>query len=334
VDLYPETPLSDRACLYLADATMKAGLYQEATGLYRKGYNMGLSIESQVQSALGAGRCLYETKEYEEAAKWLSRYTTLVRDQSRPEFSAACLLLGKTYLALHKPQQAQPALNLAIKGELSHQQHVETIAVLVKTYLEQGHCLDALNTLEATAGWQLSQQEAVELALLRARTLRAVGLADKAATLLEEKSQYLSSPELHAQVVFELAQCHIEKGDLESARKTLGEAFAAVEPGPLADQIGRELASVCLRLGQTEQAVSVCSQLLERFGVPNPESRAAGLPANTKPTGAGPERSSAASERQSILALLADAYRKQGKYNQAVAAMLDRYEVPELIKGN
>ena len=333
MDLYPETPLSDRACLYLADATMKAGLYQEATGLYHKVYNMGLSLETQVRSALGAGRCLYETKEYEEAAKWLSRYTTLVRDQSRPEFSAACLLLGKTYLALHKPQQAQPALNLAIKGELSHQQHVETIAVLVKAYLEQGLCLEALNTLEATAGWQLSQQEAVELALLRARTFRAVGLADKAAALLEEKSQYLSSPELHAQVALELAQCHIEEGDFESARKTLGEAFTAVEPGPLADQIGRELARVCLRMGQTAQAISVCSQLLERLGVANTESRAGGLPANAKPDAAGPERGTA-SARQSILALLADAYRKEGKYSQAVAVMLDRYEVPELKKGN
>jgi tetratricopeptide (TPR) repeat protein len=300
VELYPETELSDRACLYLADATMKAGLYEEATGLYRKVYNLGLSVESQAQSALGAGRCLYETKEYEEAAKWLSRYTTLARDQSRPEFSAACLLLGKTYLALHKPQQAQAALNLAIKGELSHQQHVETIAVLVRTYIEQGLYLEALNTLEGASGWQLSQQEAIELVLLRAQAFRAIGLADKAATLLAEKSQYLPSPELRAKVAFELAKCHLENGDLEAARKTLGEAFAAVEPGPLADQIGRELAGVCLRLGQTAQAISVCSQLLERAAAP---------------------------ERQSILALQASAYRRQGKYNQAVAAMLDRYEV-------
>jgi tetratricopeptide (TPR) repeat protein len=307
VELYPETELSDRACLYLADATMKAGLYEEATGLYRKVYNLGLSAASQAQSALGAGRCLYETKEYEEAAKWLSRYTTLARDQSRPEFSTACLLLGKTYLALHKPQQAQAALNLAIKGELSHQQHVETIAVLVKTYIEQGLYLEALNTLEGASGWQLSQQEAIELVLLRAQAFRAIGLADKAAALLAEKSQYLPSPELRAKVAFELAKCHMENGDLEAARKTLGEAFAAVEPGPLADQIGRELAGVCLRLGQTAQAISVCSQLLERAAAP---------------------------ERQSILTLLASAYRKQGKYNQAVAAVLDRYEAPELIKDN
>ena len=299
VELYSETALSDRACLYLADATRKAGLYGEATGLYRKVYNLGLSVESQTESALGAGRCLYETQEYEEAAKWLNRYVTLAQDQSRPGFSAACLLLGKTCLALHKPQQAQAALNLAIKGELSHPQHMETIAVLVRTYLEQGLFLEALSTLEGTGGWQLSQQEAIELVLLRAQTLRSIGLADKAISLLEGKGQYLPSPELQAKVSLELTRCYVEGGHLESARKTLGQAFAAVEPGPLAGQIGRELAGVCLRLGQTAQAVSVCSQLLER---------------------------ASASERQPILALLADAYRRQGRYNQAVAAMLDRYE--------
>jgi len=307
VELYPESDLAGRACLSLADATMKAGLYQEASGLYRKVYNLGSSAESQTESALGAGRCLYEIKEYEEAAKWLSRYVTLARDQSRPGFSTACLLLGKAYLALHQPRQAQAALNLAIKGELSHQQHVETVAVLVRTYIEQGLFLEALSTLEGTGGWQLSLQEAVELMLLRAQAFRSIGLADKGIALLEEKSQYLPSPELQVKVSLELAKCHTESGNLESARKTLGQAFATVEPGPLAYQIGRELVGVCLRLGQTAQAVSVCSQLLER---------------------------APASERQAIQALLADAYRKQGQYDQAVAAMLDGYEAPGLIKDN
>ncbi len=307
VGLYPETELSDRACLYLADATMKAGLYEEAGGLYRKVYNLGLSVESQTASALGAGRCLYETRQYEEAAKWLTRYTTLAQDQSRPGFSAACLLLGKTCLALHKPQQAQAALNLAIKGELSRQQHVETVAELVKTYLEQGLFLEALNTLEGTGGWQLSQQEMVELVLLRVQTLRSIGLADKAINLLEEKGQYLASPELQGRIALELAQCYAGRGDLEGARKALAQVFTTVEPGPLAGQIGRELAGVCLRLGQTGQAVSICSQLLER---------------------------APASERQPTLDLLASIYRKQGRYDQAVAVLLDRDGGPELTKDN
>jgi len=42
----------------------------------------------------------------------------------------------------------------------------------------------------------------------------------------------------------------------------------------------------------------------------------------------------AATERQSILTLMADAYRRQGKYDHAVAALLDGYEGSELIKDN
>jgi tetratricopeptide (TPR) repeat protein len=300
IELYPETELSDRACLHLADATMKAGLYEEASGWYRKVYNLGLSAAAQTESAWGAGRCLYETGRYAEAAEWLNRYTAFVRDRHRPPFAAACLLLGQAYLALHQPSQAQAALRLALRGELSRQQHVQTITVLVKTYLEQGLFLEALGVLENAGGWQLSQQEAVELALLRAQALRSIGLAEKAIGLLQEKSQYLPNPELQAKVALELARCQIAGDHPESARQTLGPVFEMVEPGPLADQIGRELALVCLHLGQTEQAVSVCSLLQER---------------------------AAASERPALLALLADAYRRQGKLDQAMAATLNQYEV-------
>jgi tetratricopeptide (TPR) repeat protein len=300
VELYPETELADRACLHLADATMKAGLYDEAGGWYRKVYNLGLSVAAQTESAWGAGRCFYETGRYEEAAEWLNRYLALARDRSRPPFSAACLLLGQACLALHQPSQAQAALRLALRGELSHQQHVQTITVLVKTYLEQGLFLEALGVLENTGGWQLSQPEAVELALLRAQALRSIGLAEKAIGLLQEKSQYLPNPELQAKVTLELARCQIAGDNLEAARKALGPVFETVAPGPLAEQIGRELALVCLRLGQTAQAVEVCSLLLER---------------------------TAASERPALLGLLADAYRKQGKLDQAMTATLNQYEV-------
>lgn len=308
VEVYPESDLADTACLHLADATMKAGLFEEAAGLYRKVYNLGLSAESQAASALGAGRCSAETGNHEETARWLNRYVTLARDQSRPEFHAACLLLGKAYLALHKPQQAHVALNLALKGDLSRQQYVETVAVLVRAYIEQGLLLEALQTIEGTAGWQLSQQENIELLLLRVQVLRSIGLVNKAVALLQEKGQFLPSPELKGTVAMELAACYIDNDDVESARKTLSDAFAMVGPGPLAQQIGRELVRTCLRLGQTSQAVSVCSQLLEH---------------------------ASAVEKPPVLNLLAEAYRKQGQYDRAMAAMLNRYDEatdPNLVR--
>jgi tetratricopeptide (TPR) repeat protein len=298
VELYPESPLADRACLSLAEATMKAGLYEEATGLYHKVYNLGLSVESQMQAALGAGRCFFETKNYEEAANWLNRYVTLERDQNRPEFCGACLVLGKTYLALHKPQQAHAALKLALQGELSRQQHVETIVALAQTCMEQGLLLDALQILEETAGWQLSQQETVELLLLRAQVLRSIGLTEKAIALLAGKSPYLPSPVLKGKVALELARCQAEAGHLESARRILSEAFTMVEASPLAQQIGCELAGTSLLLGQPAQAVALCSQLLEH---------------------ASP------GTRERILDLLARAYRAQGQYERAVAVLLDQY---------
>jgi len=299
VEVYPETDLADTACLYLADATMKAGMFEEAGGLYQKVYNQGLSVESQITSSLGVGRCAYEVGDYERTAQWLNRYVSLVRDQNQPEFYAACLMLGKSYLALHKPQQAHVSLRLALKGDLSRQQYVETVGVLVRAYIEQGHLLDALQTLEGTNGWQLSQQESIELLLLRAQVLRSMGLTDKAASLLQEKGQFLPNPDLKGRVALELAACWNTNGDIESARKTLSDAFAMSEPGPQAQQIGRELARACLRLGQVGQAISVCSQLLER-----------GTTADKPP----------------VLELLAEAYRKQGQYDRAMAAMLNQYD--------
>ena len=296
VELYPDTESADRASLHLADATMKAGMYIEATGLYRKVYNLGLSRDSQTESALGAGRCFYETRQYEDAAKWLNRYVTLADDHNRREYHVACLLLGKTYLALEKPRQAHAALKLAMKGDLSRQQYVETVATLVRTYVQQGLFLEALNILEGTHAWQLSQQEMIELLVLRARILRSIGLLEKAIAILGEKAQFLPSPELKGKVALELTECYYDQREFEKAREVLSETFALVEPGPLAQQIGRKLAAVCLRVGQPAQAVSVCSQLLEY--------------------------TTDDIERRKIRALLASAYREQEEYDLAVSALL------------
>jgi len=76
----------------------------------------------------------------------------------------------------------------------------------------------------------------------------------------------------------------------------LSETFALVEPGPLAQQIGCELARICLQVGQPSQAVSVCTQLLDH---------------------------AAGADRKEIQTLLAEAYREQKDYGRAVSALLD-----------
>lgn len=298
VELYPDAESSEQACLDLADVTTKAGLYEEAAGLYRKVFNLGLSLESQVQAALGAGRCSYEVQDWEAAVEWLNRFVSLARDQKRPEFHGACVLLGKAYLALDNPQQAQAALNLALQGELSGQQLAETCSTLAKCYTQQGLFIEALNLLEGTQAWQLSQQETVELLLLRARALRSIGLVEKAISALKEKSSILPSPELKGAVAMELAECHAAEGDLAQAVKVLGEAFSLVAPGDLAQRIGGRLAELCLQADQPEQAISVCSQLLS---------------------------SASGEQAEHLLRLQAEAYRRRGEYGRAVAVLLSRH---------
>lgn len=301
VELYPDAEPSEQAGLDLADVTMKAGLIQEAAGLYRKVFNLGLSLNSQTAAALGAGQCLYEVKDFEGAAQWLNRYVSLARDQKRPEFHSACLMLGKACLALKNPQQAQAAMNLALQGQLSQEQLVDAFASLADINIQQGRFLDAISLLEDTQKWQLSQQESVDLLLLRAKALRSIGLADKAISPLEDKSSFLPEPKLRGVVALELAECHVANGDIEQAVKTLSEASSLVEPGELAQQIGARLAELCLLANQPERTISVCSQLLA---------------------------SAPAAQQEHLLKLQAEAYRQQKDYNRAVAALLSRNNVP------
>jgi tetratricopeptide (TPR) repeat protein len=296
VEQYPGNDLADKACLYLADATMRAELWDEAARLYRKVYNLGLSTTSQAISALGAGKCCYQKKDYNAANEWLTRYLGIAADSQSLDVYSAYVLLGKTKLALGAPDEACEAFQQALKGPLPRQQYIQTISSLVEARIEQGRFVEALNMLENTHTWPFSQNESVEILLLRARGLRSMGLLDKAVSVLSDMAQYLPDPQLKAKLSFELVKCYIGNGDLELARKTLSDILVYVEPGHLANDVRYELAKVCLRLGQTSQSISICRQLL----ISNLEQHT----------------------RRNVLDLMTQAYAQQKDYDKAVLTLL------------
>jgi len=299
VEQYPDTDISSRACLYLADATMKAGLKTEAARLYRKVYNLGLSLEAQTASALGAGRCFYEEKDYENAATWLTRYFSLATDHANRDSYSAYFLLGKTNLALGNLQQACEAFQHSLAGQLSSQEYVETVSALVEAQMQQERFVEALDVLENVHSWRFSQREFTEILLLKSKIFRAMGLADNAIAALGDRAEYISDSQLKAEVSFELTKCHIAKGNLELARSSLTEILVLVAPGPLAHKITLELADVCLKLGQNSQAISICSRLLDS----DPSSQI----------------------KQKALSILAAAYNRQKNYDRAALALLGRW---------
>jgi len=302
VEQYPDTEFYGQACLNLADATRNAGVLIEAERLYRKVYNLGLSLESQTASALGAGRCSYQAKDYETAAKWLTQYLNLAEERTDADFYFAYSLLGRTNLALGKLQQASLAFQFALSGPaggLTRERYVQTVSALVETQIQLEHFVEALALLEGVHPWQFSKEESIGILLLKGRVLRFIGLPDEAITALGDIAEYLPDSQLKTKVSFELVNCYIAKGDLEFAQKKLTEILINAAPGPLAHEITLELAEVCLKLGQNSQTVSVCLQLLD----------------------------SAASARikQKALKVLAAAYKRQKKFDDAALALFGQW---------
>ena len=127
-----------------------------------------------------------------------------------------------------------------------------------------------------------------------------MGLVDEAIAALGDRAQYTLDPQIKAEISFELAKCYIVQGDLELAHRDLAEIIMLVEPGPLAHEIALELADVCLKLGRSSQAISICSQLLDL-----------GPPTKIK---------------QKALNILAAAYSRQKNYDKAAQALLGKWD--------
>ena len=300
IEQYPDVEIYGQAYLRLADATMEAGLHAEAARLYKRVYNFALSTESKTASAMGAGKCLFETKAYEEAAKWLSRYLDLAKSKKNINLYSAYFLLGQSNLALGRYQPACDAFEYALEEQSSREQYIEAITSLVKGHIEQEHFVEALDTLESVRTVALSKEQSVEMLLLKCRILRMLGLLETAIVSLRDRAEYISDLQMNAKISFELAQCYIAEGNLERARSGLSEILLKVKPGPLAQQVAMELARVCLKLERGAQAVSVCLQLLES--------------------------DISVQEKQQILKILAAAYNLQKNYDKATLALSGQWK--------
>ncbi|HUS71962.1 MAG TPA: tetratricopeptide repeat protein [Sedimentisphaerales bacterium] len=302
VEQYPDSELSVQACLYLADATMKAGLLNEAQRLYSKVYHLGLSIESQADSAFGAAGCFYEEKDYESAAQWLTRHIKLAGESASRNLYRAYFLLGKSYLALTKTQQACEAFQYALSGpagQLTGEEYVEAVSALVEAQIQQEQFIEALALLENIPSRRFSSKDSIEILLLKSKVLRTMGLVEEAMVVIGDKAQYVRDPQVKAGISFELAKCSIAEGNLGLARGDLAQILVIVEPGPLAREIALELADVCLKLGQSSQTVSICSQLLDL----------------------GPSEQI----KQKALNILAEAYNQQKNYDRSALALLGQW---------
>jgi len=300
IDLHADSEIAGKACLYLADATMQAQIYDEAAELYSKVYNIGLTTQLQAKAALGAGRCFFEKKDYKSAVKWLLRCTNRIKDPTNNQLYSAYLLLGRANFALENYHQACDAFQYALQGPLSKEDYTQTALAIAKGYMKQTDFIKALSILENMHSAVFSQKESLGILLLKSRIYREIGLVDKAVLLLTEKAEYITDSQLKAQISLELTDCYIAHEDWQLAYKNLVQILVFVEPGPLAHQVACKLAEICLQTGKNSRAISVCLQLLEL----RPSEQM----------------------RLKTLNLLAKAYSRQKNYDKAALALLGHWK--------
>jgi tetratricopeptide (TPR) repeat protein len=319
IEQYPETELIDQAHIDLAETTMKAGLYDEACALYKKAHNLGFSDESKTIAAFGAGQCYYQMKDYKSAVEWLTRYIEAVDAQEHPAKTSAkstpqnagrlftaYLLLGKSNLALGNIRAACDALQFTVRRATASDEYIEAISSLVEAQVKEQDYVAALDTIENVRVWPFSQEQTTRLLVLKSSILRKMGLTDQAIALLSDRTQYLTDQQLKAEIILEIARCCVASQKLELARTHFTDVLSLVEPGPFAQQASVELADVCLKLGEYQQTISICNQLL----------------------------SSSASEqiKQQCSKILASAYSRQKNYDRAAASLLTASVLPETTK--
>jgi len=259
---YPECKLVDQASLYLAEATMAAGLYEEAVKMFLRVYNSDLNTESQCGAAYGLGGCFYETKKYEEAVKWLTKAISSTDNAADHRLQPAYFMLGKANLQLRDFKNASVAFRYALENSPQKKEYIEVTLELVRSEFEQENFVVALNIIESIPVSQLSQEYACRVLIAKARILRALDLNDTAISLLRRKIEFIADSKLRAGLNLELAGCFAATNDFTIAQRKLADALVDLPSGHQARQARLLLAEVSMKLGQNERAKNVCLQLL------------------------------------------------------------------------
>ena len=318
VEQHPQSEIADEAIFYLADATMKASLFNEARPLYKKLYDLNLSPQSQLLAAFSLGCCSFEEKEYEESIKWLTTYLNLAKnntDSQRTETQQrsgqgaigtgvniyrAYLLIGKAYFGLNKPDEACTAFQYALAGKHSPEEYVLIISALVDSYIAREKLVEALAICDRVEAWQFSQKENFQILLLKAKVLRQMGMIERAIATIGERADFVGDLQLKAEILYELALCYKAGERFDLARRNLTEILSIGEKGTLLDEASVELAEVCRIQGRSREAVTVCIGIL-----------------NSEPKDEIKKRA---------LSILAEAYRSQKDYDNALLALMGKWK--------
>lgn len=264
---YPDSRIVDEASLYLAEATMASGLYEDARRMFEKVYRMNFGPATRCRAAYGLGRCVYEQGDYPAAQEWLSRAIDLTESPDDTRLGTAYSLLGRVCVQQGDYETASRAFRSALAKRLSSQEYFEITMDLIRSKISQQRYTEALDILESIPEMHLSQEQTCEVMLIRSRILRDLDLTESAVSLLRRRIQFIAEAGIRAKLSVELARCYLETGDLAVAEKELTDAMYDLEGRVQMHEAMSLLAEVVYRRGRLTMAEEICRQILAQKGL-------------------------------------------------------------------
>ena len=297
LDLYPDHPGVAEVYLLLGESLEAAGQIARAAKAHENLSHRNLSASSRAEAALRAGRCHFRLKDYKKASKWLARYVAMLDEPNPREYVEAYFMLGKSEASRGNLKVATQAYRRGFLGRPGAKVRIPAICELTRLYIQQENFVEAIKVLSLLSREKLSAPQSCRKAILAAEIYRSMGLVDKARSILRLELGAVGDKTLRSKIGIGLAKCHIASGDHVSARNLLMEILPNLRPGPDLWNASLQLANVCVKFNQPDQAISVLKPIL---------------------------KSQCSSEiRRQITNALGEAYLLKKQYNKAALAFAD-----------
>lgn len=297
-DSYPDYVAGDGVYITLAEATMDAGLLDEARKMYARVYWQDLPAAARRAASLGAGKCSYRIGDLAEASKWFTRCIDLGQEGSsaKDDLVEACWMLGKSETGQEKFATATGAFGQALTYGCDARRATEIMIDLADAQSRRECFGQAIRTLETLPAEELTPLQRGQVLLIRGRSLREMGLPEKSATALRHGLPDITDAQTRMELEVELARSYMAAEDFTGAYNTLSNVMPRLK-GSVAHQMQLDLARVCLKTAKEQQAIALCRDLLKSSAAP--------------------------AIKQQGRALLSSAYLQIGQYDQAAVASSD-----------
>ncbi len=264
LDSDPSPSTDGQIYLDLGQATFRAGLFFEASDVFRRLYYRDLSPQSQSQACLGLARCFYQQNQLEQAIEWFFKYVKAKKDLSEQVPADVFLLLAKSNEGLTKTDEALVAYELTLASEPTESERTEALLGLARVHEFLAKPAKGIGALGKIRTDKITQADRLEMVILTSKMYRQMALPEKAIKAINNGAVDIADHQMQTDLKLELARCKLQQGKLAEAHLLLGELLTRMNPGPEAHQVALELASLCVQVNRPTQAVIITKGLLDR----------------------------------------------------------------------